>query len=81
VPYELRICYDPATPIGEADVRSRHGSADPFEAARAFVECSAPFKQIVFEEDGVLSELDAVEEAYLRGFVDGAGYEMGEVGG
>ena len=80
--YEVRIAYDPNTSVGEADVRSRHDGAHPSDACRAFVECSAPFKQVVFvEDDGELVELDETEEAYFRGFVDGAGQDMVEFEG
>ncbi len=48
------------TTLGEADVRSRHEHLD--EAAEALARCSAPFKQLIWVEDGEPDWLDPVEQ-------------------
>jgi hypothetical protein len=76
--YELRFAYDLETTLGEADVRSRHEHID--EAAEAFVCCSAPFKQLIWVEDGEPDWLDPVEERRLAEVCDQHGYDLEEIG-
>jgi hypothetical protein len=66
--YELRIAYEADTTLGEADVRSHHEHLD--EAAEAFARCSAPFKQLLWVEDGEPDWLDPDEERRLAEVCD-----------
>lgn len=77
--YELRIAYDEATTLGQADVRSRHEHIQ--DAAEAFVFCTAPLKQLLWiDEDGSPDWLDDDEEAVVARVAAQRGLEIDEVG-
>jgi hypothetical protein len=75
--YELRIAYDSETTLGQSDVRSRHQHID--EAAEAFVRCTAPFKQVLWVEDGEPDWLGPDEERRLAEVCDRHGYDVEEI--
>jgi hypothetical protein len=49
------------------------------DAARALLDVSAPYTQVVVEEGGELQCLDDLEEARLRGLCARGGYDVEEV--
>jgi hypothetical protein len=76
-PYQLRYTYDPDQIIGTSAIHSRHEHID--EAAEAFLSLTAPYKQVVVEEDGKLAALDEREESRLQEICDAAGYDVDEI--
>jgi hypothetical protein len=78
--YELRIAYDSDTTLGEGDVRGRYQCLTV--AAYELIRCSAPFKQILAEdEDGRVRYLNQQEDAYVEELARRHGWEMEEVEG
>ena len=75
--YELRYAYSSATTLGEAEVRSLHDHID--QAAEAFVRCTAPFKQVLWVEDGEPDWLDSTEQRRLAEVCDRHGYDVLDV--
>jgi hypothetical protein len=77
--YELRIAYSPDTTLGDADVHSRHTTIDA--AARAFVHCGSPLKQILYVENGEPDWLNQREQATLERICGEHGYDVDEIEG
>ena len=74
--YELRYTYDPDTTLGEADVVCTHEQLH--DIAIAFAGCAAPFKQILWVEDGEPDWLDEQEEAYVAAVCAEHGFDVEE---
>ena len=78
--YELRIAYDCDSTLGEGDVRGRYQCLTT--AAYELMRCSAPFKQILAEDDdGRVRFLNRQEDAYVEELVGRHGWELEEVEG
>lgn len=77
--YELRIAYSPDSTLGEGDVRSRHEQLA--EAAEAFVRCTAPYKQLLWVENGEPDWLDELEQRYVADIAARHGYDVEEIEG
>ena len=74
--YELRYTYDPDLTLGEADVVCTHEQLH--DIAVAFAECAAPFKQILWVEDGEPDWLDKQEQAYVAAVCADLGFDLEE---
>jgi hypothetical protein len=78
--YELRIAYDVDTTLGEANVRSYHDDIE--DAAKAFVRCTAPCKQLLhLDDDDKVRFLNADQQRVVVAVADAFGYDVHEVEG
>jgi hypothetical protein len=79
VTYELRISYSADSTLGEGDVRGRYRTLA--KAAYEFVHCSAPYRQLLADEDGTVRFLNKWEERYVDDVARRHGWDVEDVDG
>jgi hypothetical protein len=77
-PYRLITTDDPTRTLGQGEVRY---FATLVQAANAFVNAPAPFRQIVYDDGCTARELDANEELFLEMVCNLLGHDLEAVEG
>jgi hypothetical protein len=77
-PYRLIVSDDPCKTLGQGEVRY---FARIIDAANAFAKAPEPYKQIIFDDGRVASELNRNEQWMLETVCRFLGYDVEEVEG